>query len=173
MKFIANKDLINAIDTDDKQVKDRSSVTAKEFMTKNVIFLSPDDELSKLVKLLNEKDINRIPIVDKGKLVGIITRADVVSIVSEYLSEHPLLRKKSLEIDEPSIETNIDKLLDLVREEGSIKFKKAAKKFNVSEKRIEEWAETLEEYKLVKLKYPPIGDPKIAIIKEKKHAKKK
>ncbi len=172
MRFISNKNLISMIEGEKKEMKDKASLKAKHFMTKKLVFVKPGDDLGKVIKIMEEKDINRVPVVDKGKLRGIITRADVVSVISEYLSEHPLLRKRELEIEEPKLETDIDKLLALVKEEGSIKFSKAAKKFNVPESKIEEWGKILEEYKLVKLHYPPIGDPKLEILKEK-HAKKK
>ena len=139
-----------------------------------MIFVKPGDDLSKVIKIMDEKDINRVPVVDKGKLTGIITRADVVSVISEYLTEHPILRKRQHEIDEPKLETDIDKLLAMVKDKGSLKFAGAAKEFQVTPERIEEWGKILEQYKLVKLHYPPIGDPTIKIFKDKKkHAKKK
>ena len=107
-----------------------------------------------------------------GGPVAVASRADVVSVISEYLSEHPVLKKRKHEIDEPKLETDIDKLLAMVEEKESLKFSAAAKEFKVTPERIEEWGKILEEYKLVKLHYPPIGDPTIKVFKEK-HAKKK
>ncbi len=173
MKFISSKQLISMLESESKEMKGKASLQAKQFMTKKLVFVKPSDDLSSVIKIMNEKDINRVPVVDKGKLTGIITRADVVSVISEYLSEHPMLRKKGLEIEEPKLETDIDKLLALVKLEGPIKFSQAAKKFDVTENKIEEWGKILEEYKLVKLHYPPIGNPVIKLFKEKKHGKKK
>ena len=135
-----------------------------------MVTVKTDEDLSKVIKLLDEKDINRVPVVDKkGLLTGIITRADVVSVVSEYLSNHPAMRKMEFEsVDEVTLQTNIDKLLLLVKTKGSVKLIDAAKEFNVDKERVEKWAEILEDYKLVKLKYPPFGDPKIVLVKEKK-----
>jgi CBS domain-containing protein len=172
MKFISNKQLVSMIDSESKEIKDRASLKAKDFMTKKIISVKPGDELKDIIRVMNERDINRVPVVDKGKLVGIITRADVVSVISEYLSEHPVLRKRELETEKPKLETDIDKLLALVKEEGSIKFVEAAKRFSVTESRIEEWGKILEEYKLVRLHYPPIGEPTLKILKDK-HGKKK
>ncbi|MBN2330778.1 MAG: CBS domain-containing protein [Candidatus Aenigmarchaeota archaeon] len=172
MKYILNKNLVSLLESESTEMKDKASLQARDFMSKEVIFVKPGDDLSKVIKIMNEKDINRVPVVEKGKLTGIITRADVVSVISEYLSEHPIPRKKEHEIDEPKLETDIDKLLVMVKERGSLKFSVAAKEFQVTTDRIEEWGKILEEYKLVKLHYPPIGDPTIKIFKEKKHAKK-
>lgn len=173
MKYILDKNLVDLLESDSKEMKDKAALQAKNFMSKQVIFVKPGDDLSKVIKIMDEKDINRVPVVDKGKLTGIITRADVVSVISEYLSEHPVLKKRKHEIDEPKLETDIDKLFAMVKEKESMKFAAAAKEFKVTPERIEEWGKILEEYKLVKLHYPPIGDPAIKIFKEKKHAKKK
>ena len=173
MQFVSEKHLIAMIEKEDKAMKDKTSMQAKQFMTKKLATVSSDDDLGKVIKFLDEKDINRLPVVDKGKLVGIITRADVVSVVSEYLTEHPAMRKMELETDEKTLKTNIDRLLSLVKMKGSVQLKVAAKEFGVEAERIEKWGRILEEYKLVKMHYPPIGDPKILILKEKKHGKKK
>ncbi len=172
MKFISSRDLVTMIDKGSKEIKDKAGLEAHKFMTKKLIYVKPSDELRDVIKLMNQKDINRVPVVEKGKLKGIITRADVVSVISEYLSEHPILRKRKFETDKPQLETNIDLLLKLVKEKGSVKFSEATKKFNVSEDKIEEWGKILEEYKLVRLHYPPIGIPLLKILKEK-HGKKK
>lgn len=172
MKFITSKNLVSLMESGNKEMKDKASMQAKHFMSKKLVFVKPGDGLSEVLKIMNEKDINRVPVVEKGKLRGIITRADVVSVISEYLSEHPMLRKRQLETERPLLETNIDKLLQLVKDEGKISFSKAAKNFDVPESKIEEWGKILEGYKLVRLHYPPIGNPIIIIFKEK-HAKKK
>ncbi len=173
MEFVSEKGLIGMIEKDDQSMKDKTSLKAKNFMTKSLITVSPNDDLGTVIKILDEKDINRVPVMDKGKLVGIITRADVVSVVSEYLTEHPAMRKMELEMDEPKLETNIDLLLNLVKSKGSVRLKDAAKEFKVEPERVEKWGRILEEYKLVEMHYPPIGEPKLALIKVKKHDKKK
>jgi len=49
----------------------------EEFMTKNVITVSPETRLLDAQKIMVEKNIRRLPVVDKGKLVGIITEHDL------------------------------------------------------------------------------------------------
>src|SRR4030067_2923647 len=80
------------------------------------------------------------------------------------------------------IETNIDKLYDLIREKKSISFLEAADHFDVGKEQIASWAKILEDHKLAKVHYPVFGTPiifaKEAEIKkifgeEEEHAKKK
>ncbi|MCD6138323.1 MAG: CBS domain-containing protein [Deltaproteobacteria bacterium] len=53
---------------------------AKDIMTKDVITVSPDAEIAQATKLLVEKGINGVPVVDgKGNLVGIICQSDLIA----------------------------------------------------------------------------------------------
>ena len=53
---------------------------AKDIMTKDVVTLTPDTEVTKAAKLLLEKGFNALPVVDKeGQLVGILCQSDLIS----------------------------------------------------------------------------------------------
>jgi CBS-domain-containing membrane protein len=173
MKFVSKKDMISLIEHDDKALKDKASLKAKNIMTKKLVTVKSTDSLTSVIKLLDEKDINRLPVVDDGKLVGIITRADVVSVVSEYMTEHPMMKKMDLQTEEPKLETSIDTLLSVVKTEGSVKIKDLAKRFKVEPEKIEEWGKILEQYKLARMHYPPFGDPSIVVMKKVKYNAKK
>ncbi len=49
----------------------------KDVMTKNPITVSPDTLVMNAQTLMKEKKIRRLPVVDKGKLVGILTKYDL------------------------------------------------------------------------------------------------
>ncbi|MGD9172936.1 MAG: CBS domain-containing protein [Desulfobacterales bacterium] len=52
---------------------------AKDIMTKKVITISPDTEIANAAKILLEKRINGLPVVDAfGRLVGILCQSDLV-----------------------------------------------------------------------------------------------
>ena len=53
---------------------------AKDIMTKEIITLTPDTEIVKAAKILLEKRINGLPVVDdSGDLVGIICQSDLIA----------------------------------------------------------------------------------------------
>jgi len=55
-------------------------LTVKNIMTRDLITVSPDTEIVHAAKLLLEKGINGIPVVDKkGELVGIICQSDLIA----------------------------------------------------------------------------------------------
>ncbi len=58
----------------------------RTIMTPNPVTVDPDDPLSQVLYLLNRYNISRLPVVDRRKLVGIITRADIIRAESEKLT---------------------------------------------------------------------------------------
>ncbi|MEW6276099.1 MAG: CBS domain-containing protein [Bacillota bacterium] len=50
----------------------------KGFMTNNVIWAPPDLPVNEVQRLMIEHDIGRVPIVQDGRLVGIVSRTDVL-----------------------------------------------------------------------------------------------
>ncbi len=55
-------------------------LTVKDIMTKEVISVSPDTEITRAAKILLEKRINGMPVVDdQNRLVGIICQSDLIA----------------------------------------------------------------------------------------------
>jgi CBS domain-containing protein len=75
-------------------------ITAKQIMTTNLITASPDMEILEAAKLLIEKRINGVPVVDdSGKLVGILCQSDLI------------VQQKKLPL--PSVFTFLDSIITL------------------------------------------------------------
>jgi len=51
----------------------------KDLMTKNVITFSPDMTIKEAMEILVKNNIGGAPVVENGKLVGIITQRDILS----------------------------------------------------------------------------------------------
>lgn len=58
------------------------STAVMEVMTKTVVTGEPEDGIGHLVRLMQERQINRVPIVAAGRLAGIVARSDVVRLAS-------------------------------------------------------------------------------------------
>jgi len=77
--IITKEDLI-------RNLEKLNSLTVKEVMNRRVITVKEEDTLFKVLGLMMEKDIGRLPVVDdKGKLVGIVTIKDVGNAVKNFL----------------------------------------------------------------------------------------
>lgn len=60
---------------------DREAMQVKDIMTREVITLSPDQPLTEALQKMAQKNIGRIPIVTDGKVVGIVTRSDLLRMI--------------------------------------------------------------------------------------------
>jgi CBS domain-containing membrane protein len=64
------------------QARCASAMCVRDAMTRNVLSLNKFDDISNAVKLLAEKSISGLPVVDReNRVVGVISEADVVSMV--------------------------------------------------------------------------------------------
>ena len=59
-------------------------------MTRNPITISPGSDLQAAARLLLEHRIRRLPVVDEGKLVGLVTVADVVATIADMNIDIPI-----------------------------------------------------------------------------------
>ena len=56
---------------------DANTTTVGEVMTKNVASLAPTDTQASAIRMMQRRNIRRIPIVEEGRLVGIVTLDDL------------------------------------------------------------------------------------------------
>ena len=61
-----------------------TSTTVQEIMTSNIITLAPDNNIDQCMALMNENQIRHLPIVENGRVMGVVTIMDVIkNILSE------------------------------------------------------------------------------------------
>lgn len=63
----------------DKKIRD---VKVKEIMTKDIVHIDRNDSIANLMKMFEKYDFNSFPVVDKGRMVGIITKLDLLKAFS-------------------------------------------------------------------------------------------
>jgi CBS domain-containing protein len=63
-----------------------SEINIGQIMTKNLILIDPGSELNQAARLMAKNNIRRLPVVNNGSLVGILTSTDVL-MVSPELTE--------------------------------------------------------------------------------------
>lgn len=62
-----------------------SAVSIKEIMTKEVITVSPLTPIEEAASLMSQKRIGALPVVQEGRLVGMITETDVLGVITEMM----------------------------------------------------------------------------------------
>lgn len=77
-------------------LKGKSSVKMKvgEIMSKDVLYASPGDSVEKCMAIITENKIRHLPIMQDGKLLGMITSGDIINhIISRQKFEIQELKK--------------------------------------------------------------------------------
>jgi acetoin utilization protein AcuB len=63
-------------------------LTVGDYMSVDPVTVAPQDSLQRVIELLRRRDIRAVPVVEDGKLVGIVTDRDVRQVAPAY----PLFR---------------------------------------------------------------------------------
>jgi CBS domain-containing protein len=90
----------------------------EEVMTREVITCSPADPIRDIVKLMSEKCISGLPVVDNGKLTGIITEGDIAKVLAGPPVSSTLWLPSPFEV---LLEIPIKDLIELRRLQASVK----------------------------------------------------
>ena len=65
----------------DEDLHKMLGLTAEEVMTREVVTMDADDTVENLATLIEEQHINPIPVIKNNKLVGIVSRSDIVKLL--------------------------------------------------------------------------------------------
>ncbi len=63
--------------------KDPSSVTAREAASTQLVTTEPEQDLDEALKMMASKQVRRLPVVENGRLVGVLAQADVARQASD------------------------------------------------------------------------------------------
>src|SRR5271167_1396849 len=64
------------------QRKILATLAVKDVMATDVVTIKPDDRLVEAARLLTERKIGCLPVVENGRLIGIRTEGDFVSLIA-------------------------------------------------------------------------------------------
>lgn len=62
----------------EKQVQKIAAITVGQAMTPNPVTVQTDTDIEKVAALMVDRNFHTIPVVDKGKLVGIVGKEDIL-----------------------------------------------------------------------------------------------
>jgi CBS domain-containing protein len=80
--ILSERDIIHAADRSSEAMLKQA---IKDVMTKNVVMATPHDDLQAVLKTMTEKRFRHMPVMDEGKLAGIVSIGDVVKAqLDEY-----------------------------------------------------------------------------------------
>jgi CBS domain-containing protein len=61
----------------------------RDVMTDKVVTVGPDEELEDLAEVMVKERVNPVPVVESDRLVGIVSRSDIIRMMARDLDEEP------------------------------------------------------------------------------------
>jgi CBS-domain-containing membrane protein len=61
-----------------KEFKRLTATTVEDIYSRPAVVVEPDTDVSEVARLMGERKFYTVPVVDKGRLVGIVGKADVI-----------------------------------------------------------------------------------------------
>jgi CBS domain-containing protein len=65
-----------------KRLQHMLGTLAQEVMTESVETIGPDEDLETLAELMVKRRVNPVPVVEHGRLVGIVSRSDIIRMMA-------------------------------------------------------------------------------------------
>lgn len=94
--IVTERDLLRTV----ANGQDPKTISLKDIMRTDVITCGPQTTLKEAAKLMATKWIRHLPVVDAGRVVGIISQRDLTGVLAEALHEpealHQLVESSSL-----------------------------------------------------------------------------
>jgi CBS domain-containing protein len=95
--LVTDRDLV--IELIAKEV-DINSVTLGDVMYRDIILGKENDDVNETIKIMRQKGIRRLPVVDdSGALVGIVTMDDLIDLIAEQLKDIATLIGKQQNVE--------------------------------------------------------------------------
>jgi len=76
--ILTEKDIVWAVVK--KSYNDLENIKAKDLMKRKLVTIKPGADITEAMKKFKKKKLRRLPVVEKGKLIGLITTNDILRI---------------------------------------------------------------------------------------------
>jgi len=70
-----------------ERIRHMLGTLARDVMTEKVVVIGPDEELESLAAVMVKQRVNPLPVVEEGRLVGIVSRSDIIAMMARDLDE--------------------------------------------------------------------------------------
>jgi CBS domain-containing protein len=70
-----------------ERIRHMLGTLARDVMTEKVVSIGPDEELESLAEIMVKQRVNPLPVVEDGRLVGIVSRSDIIGMMARDLDE--------------------------------------------------------------------------------------
>jgi CBS domain-containing protein len=124
--IVTQKDIMNTIDKKSPKWRRRplDTILIKNIMSKDLTYIKSDNDVIQAAKILKKNGFSALPVLDKNKLVGIISKTDIVkalpSLIGHSIQVNRFMTKKLitakpahsiLHIHDLMLENNISRII--------------------------------------------------------------
>lgn len=93
----------------DAELAKALGATVAEVMTTEVVTIGPDETVERAATLMHDEDASRLPVIEDGRLVGVIARGDIVRmILADDLAQADATRAEEEAFAELAVESAED-----------------------------------------------------------------
>ncbi len=71
----------------DQKMDDLLNINVMELATTKIIYATPDQSVDEVARTLGKKRIKKLPVIQDGKLVGVISRHNIIRFIISYQLE--------------------------------------------------------------------------------------
>ncbi len=82
--ILTDRDIAMTIAADSKDPK---TINVRDVMTENPITINPNEDIEAALKLMNRAHVRRLPVTENGKLVGLLSSADLAAEIKDEFSQ--------------------------------------------------------------------------------------
>lgn len=87
--ILTERDMINRVLLKQKNTQ---KITVKDIMTSPIVSKPSNFPIYKIVKIMNEYLVRHVPIIEEGKIIGIVTQTDIMKYMQNSLNKKIILQ---------------------------------------------------------------------------------
>jgi len=70
------------------EMKRMAATRVEDILSREVVTISPEDTIQEIATIMSEKNVHLLPVLDEGKIVGIVGKVDMVRALSTTSEEN-------------------------------------------------------------------------------------
>ena len=84
IQFLESVIYLQSVHKFEERVRKAFGSKVTEIMTTDVVTVSPDATVREVATLMADRNVNRLPVTENERLVGIVTRGDIVRAIAQH-----------------------------------------------------------------------------------------
>jgi CBS domain-containing protein len=133
---------------------------ASQIMKRGVLTLEPDMGLADAVKDMGSRETNVIPVVERGRVVGIVTGKDIIA----YVAKNIICQDMGEACWVGGMQSTVDSVLEIVKRGKAISSMEVAKELGMTTGKVEEIARSLARHGLIEIRYTIAGRMELKVL---------